>query len=160
MNAYASHLPVLQSFGHLNIHRVLELGAGKFSTTLFLDREAFPVLVRLDSYEDDPHWRNLIHRTIDDKRLRSLSQYARLDPDDYDLILIDSGRSADERITAIQHIVSLNTKAIVIIHDYDNPYYQAVTRFEHIRIYSQLTPWTAVCWNGEREEVEQLCTFT
>ena len=54
---YATHLPVLREIGAMRpIRRVLEFGAGMYSTPLFLDRTAYPDLEVLVSVEDDWEW--------------------------------------------------------------------------------------------------------
>src|SRR5579859_3848467 len=54
---YTTHLPALLALRFLRpIRRVLELGAGEHSTLAFLDRECFPELETLLSFEQDPQW--------------------------------------------------------------------------------------------------------
>jgi hypothetical protein len=52
---YASHLGLLTRIGP-GITQVLELGAGQYSTPLFLDRAVYPDLKRLVSIEPDRKW--------------------------------------------------------------------------------------------------------
>jgi hypothetical protein len=55
--AFATHIPVLVGVATLlEVRCVLELGVGRYSTPLFLNRDVFPSLTQLDSLEDDPGW--------------------------------------------------------------------------------------------------------
>ncbi len=63
-------MPVLLGLAHLiNVTRVLELGAGQFSTPLFLNRYVFPNLTILHSLENDLLWATRITKAIRDPRL-------------------------------------------------------------------------------------------
>src|SRR5216684_7825933 len=56
---YGTHVPILVGLGRLlHVRQVLELGAGRHSTLTFLDRNIFPELERMDSYETDEQWRD------------------------------------------------------------------------------------------------------
>src|SRR5215471_20763089 len=70
-NPYSTHLPVLVGLSRmLCIRRVAEFGCGQFSTTAFLNREAFPQLEQLDSFENDPGWIESMRATVgNDSRL-------------------------------------------------------------------------------------------
>ena len=49
---FATHVPLLRAVGK-GIKTVLELGAGEFSTRLFLDRTYYPDLIELVTVEQD-----------------------------------------------------------------------------------------------------------
>ncbi len=68
--AWASHIPVLRTLAEeYQIDSVVEFGLGKYSTAVFLDREHFPDLQRLISFEHNTEWKDLILASLDDDRL-------------------------------------------------------------------------------------------
>src|SRR5450759_2469319 len=74
--AYATHVPYLTGIAKLaEVRRVVEFGCGEYSTLTFLDREVFPALERLDSFEDDPQWIEKVRvMAAGDKRMRLMLQ--------------------------------------------------------------------------------------
>lgn len=166
MDPYATHLQVLTAIGQtLPIRRVLECGAGRYSTPLFLDRLVFPVLQRLDSLESDWVWLTRSKETVRDARAwftytgpRMETFIQEVDLDGYDLIFVDSGAVIAERLPVLRTIVEGRPAGVVVVHDYEQPAYQAVVegQFEHRVIDRALSPWTAVLWNGERPVLERL----
>lgn len=160
MNPYATHLPVLRALGkRLRIGSVLEFGCGLYSTLEFLNRQSFPYLFVVDSVEEDVSWRGRILQEVRDSRLIFLTgaqQMARR-IDAYDLIFIDNGRAAVERVPVIRMMAEAQPRGVVVIHDYEAPAYQEAARgFEHRLVYDALTPHTAVLWNGCRPDLTDL----
>jgi len=160
--AYATHLPILRSLGAiLPIKRVLEFGAGLYSTPTFLDRTVFPHLEKLISVEDDWEWLQRVKDYIGSPQMRAHwpDAWSRLslrygspeksmlwvDTDDYDLIFIDSGRTIADRIPIIEAIAARKPSCVVVIHDFEQWDYQHAARgLTGLKIYSDETPWTAV----------------
>jgi len=158
---FATHLPVLRALGRaLNARCVLEFGAGLYSTPEFLTLSRFPALEMLVSIERDEGWRDRIVELVgSDPRVvmprpfpiyhESLAAY--------DLILIDDGQDPEDRVETIEAVVEACPPGVVVIHDFETrQYQQAADGFEHCVVFDQHTPWTAVCWNGERPELEGL----
>lgn len=158
---YSTHLPVLRAIGSaLRVERVLELGAGDYSTREFLNRSSFPHLTRLVSDEPDREWRERIAEIApqDVRHIVTHLMFERIMTSlyAYDLILIDCGTQASERIPYIKAIAVARTRAVVVIHDFEVEAYQkAAVGFEQCAVYSALRPWTAVCWNGVQRDLER-----
>lgn len=157
-NDYATLVPVLVGIGHvLRTKSVLELGAGRHSTTTFLNRTAFPDLSRLVSYEDDPTWAAQVEALAGyDQRLNLLlvsgvaPSVGRLSLADYDLILVDDSHSMDKRIATIEALSSKHdVSCLVLIHDFEIPEYRgAASRFTHRFVFDALTPQVGALWNS------------
>jgi hypothetical protein len=155
MDPWSTHLPVLQVLGK-GIHRVLELGAGMYSTSCFLDRTFYPDLNHLLSVEHDPAWAERILARISDPRYqlivaeepieRALPTIISLDQ--YDLILVDNSDKPERRVSTIRYVCSQNVgQAKVVFHDVEREDYRAaITGFPNMIVHETLTPHTAVCW--------------
>ena len=123
-DVYASHMSVLKAL--LNTHRpkrVLEYGAGLYSTPLFLSR---PHVEQLVSVEPDPDWRHCIRSLHDDSRLHILAA-GDFRPSDFDLVFIDNGQDGAEplgaeRAATIRQVLS-QKHPIVVVHDAEVPEY-------------------------------------
>lgn len=97
--AWGSHIPALKSISNaFDIRTVIEFGAGEFSTKTFLDRDIFPNLERLISYEHDNGWIKRLRKEIDDDRwtfmychVESMLEAAGF-AEPADLVFIDCGR--------------------------------------------------------------------
>ena len=169
-----SHEPVLRMLGRTGlIENVLELGSGKFSTALFLDKSVFPNLKRLVSIEHSPKWRNVVRDLFSDSRLRidhvsENDMFEKLDDmldtwlqlKDIDLVLIDNADTYQFRIKTIEHLAAKNFTCPVVIHDFEmEKYRDAAKGFDYQMIFVSEIPsssngpfsWTGVCWNGEQE---------
>lgn len=157
-NPYATHVPVLVALGQvLPVRRVLELGCGQFSTATLLDRELFPSLCRLDSYEHDPAWAARVEEELGaDKRLHLCAVdepmsavAARLPISTYDLIFIDDSLTAEARAATIQAVAAAELGVCVaVIHDFEQTVYQqAAAGFRHRFAFTALNPFTGVAWN-------------
>jgi predicted O-methyltransferase YrrM len=142
---YASHLPILKFvLALVKPKRVLELGAGLYSTPEFLRCES---IERVDSLETDPDWAARVNREVgNDDRLRiwkddGLEQ----DYENYDLVFIDNGNNATERIAAIRAVLS-RPHPVTVIHDAE-VYAGVIHELAENRItFNFDTPYTAVCW--------------
>lgn len=126
---YSSHVQVLQALAiKLNVRRVLELGAGDYSTRTFLD---LPGLERLTSIEDDADWAER-SRTDDERHEMRLVEgpvAGNIPPlDDYDLVFIDDSTSPEARAATIRAVLS-RPHPPVVIHDAEVPEYaQAIAQ--------------------------------
>lgn len=153
---YATHLPVLMSLARVTpVRRVLELGSGPFSTSLFLDRRAFPDLEDLTSYEDDAEWtKSVLSAVGDDDRLdyRVVDAVSKSVPPElgsFDLIFIDDSRTRAERSETIESVAGKGPRGLVVVHDFEHRQYRSRTRsFDNRLVFSSLTPQVGVCWNG------------
>lgn len=131
-DVYATHLPILQTLGKLfSINRVLELGAGHYSTPVFLDRQYYPDLKLLVSFESDLGWRDAVSEMITDHRgivLYSEDMAATIrrlhDLDEYQLIFIDNGATVSQRVEAIEAVIDRKPNGLLVIHDWDNEAYR------------------------------------
>jgi predicted O-methyltransferase YrrM len=161
---YATHLPVLAALAKVrSVRHVLELGAGPYSTSLFLNRLAFPDVESLTSYEDDSDWKDIVLDTVGaDKRLdfRMVDAVRYSVPkslDRYDLIFIDDSRTFAERTVTVNTVRANRPRGVVAIHDFEERHYRSAARgFDHRVIFKTLTPQVGVCWFGEALRVFDL----
>lgn len=156
---YGTHLPVLREvLERVRPQRVLEVGAGRYSTREFL---SYPGVKQLDSVETDPVWQERVERELADPRLhfhRSLPN-----PHDYDLVFVDGPEDREGRCQAIRDVLT-QPHPVTVIHDAEQEAYrkviEALTNGE-VEYISQDAPrflkgdelWTvaetketAVCW--------------
>ena len=156
-NPYATHLPILVGIGGLFlVRRVLELGCGEHSTLAFLDRSIFPHLTALHSWENNMEWLKRVERLAGgDPRLRLTyvdSQMSAactgIDLTDYDLIFIDDSVRAVDRAATIREVACRSGPfSLVIIHDYENPVYNAAAEpFPAQYSFTAFNPQTGVLW--------------
>lgn len=165
---FASHLPVLAGLARLfPVRRVLELGAGHYSTPAFLDRSAFGDLEALRSVEDDPVWVDKLSEVVrDDPRVdlvtvqKPMSEaVAGLRAGDYGLVLVDDSTGQAERIETIRNVAASasGSAALVVIHDYEwKVYQQAAAKFRRRFAFTALVPNTGVLWNKAQVEFRRL----
>lgn len=162
-----THIPILIGLNQLlSIERVLELGCGEYSTTLFANHLAFPNLKGLDSIENDPFWFDKIALlTAEDKRINiTLVQkpihIAVLDLDlaQYDLILVDDNILNLSRAETLRTITKRHAKRnIIVVHDFEQKVYRQITvGFQHRFRFTALNPNTGVAWNSSRLKALQL----
>lgn len=161
VDAYATHLPVLKAIGaHLPIERVLEFGAGKYSTLTFLDTAIYPDLTSIVTVETDGHWRRIAYEwQVDEPRLLVTPNTgdAWAVWTSVDLIFIDDGHADIQRIATIEIISKTRPSALVVIHDFEHLPYQQAADFDHCWIYDRESPCTALLWNGDRPDLEEFC---
>lgn len=162
---YSTHIPILIALSKLvRVEKVLELGSGVFSTGTFLNKEIFPFLSTLDSFENDSIWASeILSRFGADKRLNlnliqgpiqeSLSEES---AESYDLIFIDDSVCVEDRAKTIKYISEKKIeKSIVVIHDFEIRHYRIAAR--NIRNYFtfySFTPCTGVLWNKRLKKEE------
>lgn len=122
MDRYASHLPILRRL--LIRHRperILEYGAGMYSTPLFLAQDT---VQRVVSIEPDPEWRRKVALGVDDSRL-TLRPDNNVTPSAFDLVFIDCGVRESDRVPVIREVLS-SEHPLVVIHDAEVPAYAEV----------------------------------
>ena len=123
---YASHMPVLKAMcAYLHARRVLELGAGIYSSTAFLETADLEKLV---SVENDPAWAR--RATTNDPRheliLVNGAIADHIPPlEGFDLVFIDDSVAAEDRVRTIQAVLG-QAHPPVILHDAENVAYAAV----------------------------------
>lgn len=158
---YSTHVPILIGLSRqVTIRRVLELGSGRYSTLTFLDRDAFPDVVRVDSLETDRLWLSELRElTSADSRVRMhlverpmASAVARIELNEYDLIFVDDSTDELSRATTIANVAARAGRcAIVVIHDYEiGSYRRAARGLPHHYAFTALNPNTGVCWSDAR----------
>jgi len=132
MNKYGSHVPLLHFIGKtFDIKLIVEFGLGKFSTPIFLNKDIFPSVEKLHSYETSKSWIRKIRKTFSDSR-HSITKISKEKdklfnhkyPMDIDLIFIDGESS--HRVPCLNHFA--NTAKMLIIHDYPKRRYKPKDR--------------------------------
>jgi predicted O-methyltransferase YrrM len=164
---YATLIPVLVGLAQIfHPRRVLEYGAGMYSTPLFLNLAVFPSIERLTSCETNRDWVRKIQNIElvggDERLLWWYDNSARPDDDENDLVLVDS-ESETGKIEIIKKC-GLMREGLVIIHDTDHgPYAEAVRNsFKRFVMFDGHNPWTTIAWNREEFSeliIELLCTM-
>lgn len=169
-NDYATHIPVLVGLAKAKpIKSVLELGSGHYSTKTFLNRRIFPDLKTLHSYETDSSWATVMKQFTDADSRASLrvvngqmaSVLEKVNPGDYDLILVDDSNSASERVGTINALAESPTiSPLVVIHDFEVPEYINVARqFRYRYPFKAFNPETGVVWQNGLEIRRSLKTI-
>ena len=161
---YATHLPILVALARLySVRSVLELGAGPHSTSLFLDRVAFPDMKSVTSFEDDPEWKDVVLDAVgDDDRLdlRLVDAVRYSVPsslDGYNLVFIDDSRTLEERTVTVNTVRENKPTGLVVIHDFENRHYRAAARgYDHRYVFKAFTPQVGVCWFGDAIQMADL----
>ena len=159
---YATHVPILVGLGcSLGIARILEFGAGFYSTLTFLNRSAFPDVISVSTIESELDWIAKVYGAAkDDPRLRIRhvpepieSVLPELDLAQYDLILVDSSSEAARRAALIGALADRFTgTCLVVIHDFEiESYKQAAKGFSNRVDYSAFNPCTGVLWQAKRD---------
>jgi len=148
--AYVTHLPFLTRLGP-GVRTVLELGAGKYSTSLFLNRDIYPDLTQLVSVEHVREWIELLPQ---DSRLMTIivedpavNVLPHLAPIKFDLVFVDNS-PCEYREKAILWLKQHTHRTRVVIHDFEYDAYRAAAAgFTYTEEDRSLTPWTAMVWN-------------
>jgi predicted O-methyltransferase YrrM len=165
--AFTTHLPILMGLGlTLPVKRLLELGCGRHSTLMFLDKTIYANLEKLDSLENDRAWADTILAlagqdpkltlTVVDGAMSSvLPQY---DFSQYDLVFIDDSKSIPERVATMRQVVRLySTNNIIVAHDFEQTAYQdALSEIPNKYIFTSLVPNTAVLWKDAQVDLLML----
>jgi len=120
---YGSHQPALRAIAKfMPIRSVIEFGAGLYSTHLFLDPTAFPLLESLTTFEHDEKWAETVR--VDDPRHKLIIA----PPDEFepltrtsgiraDFVFLDSGPTMIERLALVSHCLKL--APVFAMHDYE-----------------------------------------
>jgi predicted O-methyltransferase YrrM len=159
---YKTHVPVLIKIAQsLRPRSIAEFGMGNFSTSIFLDRELFPSVERLTSFEDDPGWFSMIvQKHSQDLRFEPIlvsgsvwKAALKLRASDYDLVFVDDSKHARDRVRtllALRMARGITKGPVIVVHDVNEPRYRAATLFFPNRTYfSDLCPQTGVlCWKA------------
>jgi hypothetical protein len=145
----------------LGIAKILEFGAGFYSTLTFLNRTAFPGVTSICTIESDSDWISKVYAAAkDDPRLRIRhvpepieSILPELDLARYDLVLVDSSTEAERRAAVIQELADRSTvTGLVVIHDFEiDSYKRAAKGFLNRVDYSAFNPCTGVLWHAKRD---------
>lgn len=143
---YASHLDVLESICLQSPpKRVLEFGAGDYSTAFFLGLEG---LAKLVSVEVSPRWRARLEERYDGHPRFELRASAPAKLTGYDLIFIDDGQDRAERSQTIDLVLGAPHSEPVVLHDAEE-YEDVIQRWtERYEIYGAEAPRTAVIRGG------------
>lgn len=159
---YATHVPILVGIGcSLKIAKILEFGAGFYSTLTFLNRSVFPDVTSVSTIESNSDWISKVYVAAkDDPRLRMRhvpepieSILSELDLAEYDLVLVDSSTEAARRAALIRELADRSTgTGLVVIHDFEIDLYKRAAKGFLNRVgYSALNPCTGVLWHAERD---------
>ena len=166
-NPFATHLPVLLGLGRLfDIRRVLELGAGEYSTMTFLDRDIFPNVGEVRSLETDQVWRDSVATMAGgDERLcitvtggSMRDAVVELDLSEFDLIFIDDSLNAADRSATIRQVAEMcGDRSLIAIHDFEVPEYRAAaSSFVNRFVCTGLNPQTGLVWQRANIDVQTL----
>lgn len=147
---YATHLPVIRMvLALMKPKRILELGAGVYSTKAFLD---CPSLTRLTSLETDEEWMDRLKDEVADERLtlRLVEDTCEALPESlriYDLVFIDNADNPVDRERAIRAVLG-REHPVVIVHDAENLWYRhAINELaDCYMLFDAEVPNTAVVW--------------
>jgi hypothetical protein len=155
---YATHLPVLIALARVRrIETVLEFGAGRFSTGLFLNRAAFPDVVEVTTYEDNAEWADrVVNEAAGDARLTVLTvpSVPTCVPETiagFDLVFIDDSLSATARSGTVRSVADRRPlRSLVAIHDFElRELATAARSFDHVYRFRTFTPQVGIAWFGE-----------
>ncbi len=144
---FATHVNLLRTIGP-GIKTVLELGAGEFSTPLFLDRTYFPDLTELITVEQNREW---VKDTSDPRHIIAIVEEP-IEPfletvhlEEVDLILCDNSTFGERRCDTLRWIGAHVGRSLVVAHDFDVPSYaEAAEAFDCVLIDDRQKPWTAL----------------
>jgi predicted O-methyltransferase YrrM len=160
-NPYLTHLPILIGLARIiSVRRVLEFGAGEYSTPTFLNRAAFPDVSFVRSCENDAQWLDRVEQlTRADPHIEMtyvegpISTIAsRLDYAGFDLVFIDDSLKVPARAMTIEAVAQHRTPdTIVVIHDYEVPAYQRASQPFRSRFqFTAFNPTCGVVWNDAK----------
>ncbi len=148
-STFATHINLLRALGP-GIRTVLELGAGEFSTQLFLDRRYYPDLEELVTVEQNREW--VI--APDDMRHKIAIVAEPIEPflglvglDACDLIFADNSMLRERRCDTLRWLACHVGRSLVVAHDFEiEMYREAAAGFDHAIIDDRQEPWTALLW--------------
>ena len=148
---FATHVNMLRALGP-GVKTVLELGAGEFSTRLFLDERYYPDLEELVTVEQDRNW--VIDNGDPRHRIAIVEEpiepfLALVDLSKVDLIFCDNSTFGDRRCATLRWIAEHVGGSLVVAHDFDvSSYAEAAAGFEHRIVDDRQAPWTALLWRA------------
>lgn len=151
---HASHMPILIGIGmRIRVRRVLELGAGPYSTPTFLNRAIFPDLTELVSVEKDQEWADRMRHgenSIGGDGRITLTDASPVDHSRFDLIFVDSAE-ASLRVAMIRHLVATAClPPLLVVHDTENSLYKdAISGFPTRFDFTAYDPETSVVWRPD-----------
>lgn len=160
-NNYASHLILLAALGRSSIGyeviRIAELGCGLYSTPMWLNKNIWPRVESVISHEHNLAFSRFIHYITNDQRL-TIAAHFPITADNADLVFIDNGDDRQERTQGIQHVIDSCSAGLVILHDANEHEYMQLIEpyFENCIVYTGAYPHTAVLWNGDRWDYEEI----
>ncbi len=144
----------------LKVRSILELGCGEHSTLAFLDRNCFPGLERLDSYENALGWAKKIQaKAAGDSRFQLNfvqgtieAAVAQCDLEAYDLIFADDSTAIEQRSATIGALARRQpSRPVLVMHDFEQPPYRGAARpFRRRYRFTGLSPNTGAAWNGDQ----------
>ena len=155
-NPYATHVPVLVACAHVfKPARILELGSGRNSTPLFLNREIFTDVVEVLSLENDAQWFGKLDDLKDVRLERRLVDGAisdaieSIDCSRFDLVFVDDSRTARERKRTLDSLRRrVGGHQIIVAHDFDLwPIRLALYSYASHHGIVALTPHCGFAWN-------------
>ncbi len=154
-NGSSSHLAVLWAIPQLiTVSNVLELGYGNLSTRMFLDKNVYPNLEKIDSYENNFTYAENVG--IKDDRLNlhvalnnMSSIVENIDLSGYNLCLVDDSTTVEERCDTIRVITNrCPDNLLIVIHDFEHHQYNNAcnSMLEEGRI-DAILPHTGILWH-------------
>jgi predicted O-methyltransferase YrrM len=113
---WATHLPVLcRILDKYQPKRILELGAGDFSTVVFNSYVAGESARRCLTLENNPEWLTALSWMENPQHsLRQVKDWESPEPDFFDLVLIDQAPEESRKLSLLQYAQSAG---IVVLHD-------------------------------------------
>lgn len=115
---YETHLAVLET---LAFRHVLEFGAGPHSTRFFIERAE-----TVCSVEGDDEWFEWATGEYIDADNLTLTRTRPRSLVEFDLILIDDGQTAAQRVETLVWVLSRKRRPPTVVHDAEVPEYRAV----------------------------------
>lgn len=157
-NDFCTHLPILIGVASIaTVRSVLELGAGTYSTKLFLDRKIFPQLERIESIENNREWADRVRLELGEDPRLGLSEISgavsqvldRYRPNDFDLVFVDDSVTIEGRCETVRALAGwLSGNALAVVHDYEQPAYQiAGASIPYCVVFTAFHPSTALLWS-------------
>lgn len=155
-STFATHIPLLRFVGE-NIKTVLELGAGQFSTPLFLDKNYYPKVEKVLTIESDHIWADKMKNN--DSRHNMIvipepieSFLSTLNFNDFDLIFVDNSAYRERRCETLKYVSENTKRSLVVAHDFEMPMYrEAASKFDYSIIDDRHETWTALLWNTKND---------
>lgn len=141
--------------------KVLELGAGEYSTPIFTNRDLYPNLIQFDSFENgsaayQQKCRDMFSPDSDVYKLHLFGPpkkfMAKIVHDTnttiYDLILVDdSGDQVGRAQTVRFATAGAGPNSVLLIHDFENPNYSGAVQGDFTKfVFKSIFPYVGVLW--------------